>query len=123
MEFVDLLPYLGWIIGGAFALGAGGFVASIHNTRPKVKHGYPLEGMWGQSLKPGMTSDAQQRVTLLTQENAELRAEIGSLKDRLGNVERIVTEEGYHLTREIDRLRGDGSDGVVSLDDGRKERA
>lgn len=93
MEFVDLLPYLGWIIGGAFALGAG-IVASIHNTRLKVKHGYPLEGMWGQSLKPGMTSDAQQRVTLLTQENAELRAEIGSLKDRLGNVERIVTEEG-----------------------------
>ena len=42
---------------------------------------------------------------LLTQENAELRAELGSLKDRLGNVERIVTDSGYQLTHEIDRLR------------------
>ena len=24
MQFTDLLPYLGWIIGGAFTLGAGG---------------------------------------------------------------------------------------------------
>lgn len=104
MEFADFLPYLGWLIGGAFALGAGGIVASIHNTRLKVKNGYPLEGMWGQSLKPGMTSGAQQRVTLLTQENAELRAELGSLKDRLANVERIVTDEGYHLSQEFSRL-------------------
>lgn len=105
MEFVDLLPYIGWIIGGGIALGAGGILASIHNTRLKVKHGYPLEGMWGQSLKPGMTSEAQQRVTLLTQENAELRAELGSLKDRLGNVERIVTDSGFRLGHEIDALR------------------
>lgn len=104
MEFMDFLPYLGWIIGGAFALGAGGIVASIHNTRLKVKNGYPLEGMWGQSLKPDMTSEAQQRVTLLTQENAELRAEMGSLKDRLANVERVITEDGYQLTQEFSRL-------------------
>jgi NADH pyrophosphatase NudC (nudix superfamily) len=32
--------------------------------------------MWGQSLKPGNTSQAQERVALLTQENAQLRAEI-----------------------------------------------
>ncbi len=104
MEFMDLLPYLGWIVGGALALGAGGIIASVHNTRLKVKNGYPLEGMWGQSLKPGMTSESQQRVTLLTQENAELRAEMGSLKDRLANVERVITEDGYQLTQEFSRL-------------------
>ena len=107
MEFVDILPFVGWIVGGAFTLGAAGILASVHTTRLKVKNGYPLEGMWGQSLKPGMTSEAQQRVTLLTQENAQLRAELGSLKDRLANVERIVTEDGYHLTQQIDKLRGD----------------
>ena len=105
MLFTDLLPYLGWIIGGAFTLGAAGIVASVHTTRLKIKNGYPLEGMWGQSLKPGNTSQAQERVALLTQENAQLRAELGSIKDRLGNVERIVTDSGYHLTHEIDRLR------------------
>ena len=34
-----------------------------------------------------------------------LRAELGSLKDRLGNVERIVTDGGYHLTSQIEALR------------------
>ena len=105
MEFADFLPYLGWIIGGSFTLGAAGILASVHTTRMKIKNGYPLEGMWGQSLKPEMTTEASERVTLLTQENAQLRAELGSLKDRLGNVERIVTDSGYHLTSEIDRLR------------------
>lgn len=105
MEFSDILPYLGWIIAGGFTLGAGGILASVHTTRLKIKNGYPLEGMWGQSLKPEMTTEASERVTLLTQENAQLRAELGSLKDRLGNVERIVTDSGYHLTHEFDRLR------------------
>lgn len=107
MEFTEFLPYLGWIIAATFALGAGGIAATVHNTRLKIKNGYPLEGMWGQSLKPGMTSEAQQRVVLLTQENAQLRAELGSLKDRLANVERIVTDGGFHLTHEIERLRGE----------------
>ena len=106
MEFVDFLPYLGWIIAGALGLGAFGIAASVHTTRLKIKNGYPLEGMWGQSLKPGMTSEAAERVTLLTQENAQLRAELGSMKDRLANVERIVTDSGYRLTHEIESLRG-----------------
>lgn len=105
MEFADLLPFLGWIIGGSFVLGAAGILASVHTTRMKIKNGYPLEGMWGQSLKPGMTSEATERVTLLTQENAQLRAELGSLKDRLATVERIVTDSGYQLAHEFDRLR------------------
>ncbi|MBD3730650.1 MAG: hypothetical protein IE933_13200 [Sphingomonadales bacterium] len=105
MQFADILPYLGWVIAGAFALGAGGIFASVHNTRLKIKNGYPLEGMWGQSLKPSSDGQTAQRVVLLTQENAQLRAELGALKDRLGNVERIVTDSGFHLTHEIERLR------------------
>lgn len=105
MDPTDLIPYLGWLIGGGLALGAGGIFASVHNTRLKIKNGYPLEGMWGQSLKPGSDKGMAERVVLLTQENAQLRAELGSMKDRLANVERIVTDSGYHLTHEIDRLR------------------
>jgi hypothetical protein len=74
MEPADFLPYLGWIIGGGFVLGAMGILASFQTTRMKIKNGYPLEGMWGQSLKPGSDAANAQRVTLLTQENAELRA-------------------------------------------------
>ncbi len=105
MEPADFLPYLGWLIGGAFTLGAMGIATSFQLTRMKIKNGYPLEGMWGQSLKPGADKNTAERVTLLTQENAQLRAELGSMKDRLGNVERIVTDGGYHLGAEIDALR------------------
>ena len=80
----------------------------IHSTRMKIKHGYPLESMWGKPLHPQVSSEAQERITLLTQENAGLRAELGSLKDRLGNVERIVTDSGYQIGHEIERLRDKG---------------
>ena len=104
-EFSAFLPYLGWIIAGAFTLGAAGIAVSFQTTRMKIKNGYPLEGMWGQSLKPGSDKQTAERVVLLTQENAQLRAELGAMKDRLANVERIVTDGGYHLGAEIDALR------------------
>ena len=100
-----IVPNLPWIIAGGLAIGGAGVMGWIHTTRLKIKHGYPLEGMWGQSLKPANDAEAKQRVTLLTQENAELRAELGSVKDRLANVERIVTDGGYQLGSEIDALR------------------
>jgi hypothetical protein len=88
---------------GAIAVACTmGWVAT---TWLRIKHGYPLEGAWGQSLKPATDHEAKQRITLLTQENAELRAELGAVKDRLANVERIVTDGGYHLGAEIDALR------------------
>lgn len=103
----QLLPYIGWAIGGAVAVSLAGILASVHNTRLKIKHGYPIEGMWGQSLKPSSDAQSQERIKLLTHENAELRAELGSLKDRLGNVERIVTDSGYRLGHEINSLLDD----------------
>jgi hypothetical protein len=105
MEFSTFAPYIGYAIAAAFGLGAMGIIASFQTTRMKIKNGYPLEGMWGQSLKPGSDKETAHRVTLLTQENAELRAELGSMKDRIANVERIVTDGGYHLGAEIDALR------------------
>jgi hypothetical protein len=88
------------IIAGVGIMTAGWVV----NTWIRIKNGYPLESSWGKPIYPKNT-EAVERVRLLTQENAELRAELGSLKDRLGNVERIVTDSGYQLTHEIDRLR------------------
>jgi hypothetical protein len=103
----DLLPYLGWVIAGAIAVPLAGILAAVHNTRLKIKHGYPLQGMWGQSLRPGADSESKERIRLLTAENAQLRAEIGSIQDRLQVVERIVTDSGYRLGHEIERLRED----------------
>lgn len=77
----------------------------VANTWIRVKHGYPLENSWGKAVYP-KGQENEERVKLLTQENAALRAELGSMKDRLANVERIVTDSGYHLTHEIESLRG-----------------
>ena len=88
------------VIGGVIAMS----LAWVANTWIRVKNGYPLENSWGKAIYP-KNDQAVERVKLLTQENAELRAELGSMKDRLANVERIVTDSGYHLTSEIDRLR------------------
>ncbi len=110
----QLLPYIGWVIAGGVAISLGGILASVHNTRLKIKNGYPIEGMWGQSLKPGTDAESKERIKLLTQENASLRAELGSMKDRLAVVERIVTDKGFDVARQIDALRD------VKLEDGRK---
>lgn len=83
-------------------------IAWVVNTWIRVKHGYPLENSWGKAIYPKGDGEAVERVKLLSQENAQLRAEIGSMKDRLGNVERIVTDSGYQLTHEIERLKGEG---------------
>jgi hypothetical protein len=99
------LDYLPWLIGGGFVVAMAGTWGWVHTTKLKIKHGYPLEGMWGQALKPSTDAESKERIKLLTQENAELRAELGSLKDRLGNVERIVTDSGYRLGHEIESLR------------------
>ena len=103
------------------AIGAAGTFGWIHTTRLKIKHGYPLEGMWGQSLKPTSDGQTTERVRLLTQENAELRAELGAVKDRLGNIERIVTDGGYGLGHEIESLRTAPTDPV--LENQKKEGA
>ena len=93
------------VLGGVTIVGVsvGGW---LFNTRQKIRHGYPLESMWGKPLNPQLTNEANERMKLLTQENAQLRAEIGSLHDRLVSVERIVTDSGYQLGHEIEQLRG-----------------
>jgi hypothetical protein len=75
-------------------------------TRMKIKNGYPLESSWGKPIYPKSNDEQVERIKLLSQENAALRAELGSIKDRLGNVERIVTDGSHNLSREIEDLRG-----------------
>ena len=78
----------------------------VVTTWMKVKNGYPLENSWGKAIYPRQTTEELERIKLLSQENAQLRAELGSVKDRLANVERIVTDEAHALNREIEQLRG-----------------
>lgn len=83
-------------------------VGWVVNTWLRVRHGYPLENSWGKPVYPKTSSAEQERIALLSQENARLQAELGSVKDRLANVERIVTDSGYALTHQIEALRSEG---------------
>ncbi len=88
-------------------VGLSGVAGWVMTTWMRVKHGYPLDGAWGQAIYPRKDDEMVERVRLLSQENAQLRAELGSMKDRLIVVERIVTDSGNLLSHEIERLRQD----------------
>ena len=98
-DYLPLIAMLGILCGML------GIVGWIFTTWLRIKNGYPLDGTWGQALYPKQ-AEAGERVKLLSQENAQLRAELGSVKDRLANVERIVTDGAHRLGDEIERLRG-----------------
>ncbi|GAA4763112.1 hypothetical protein GCM10023219_04250 [Stakelama sediminis] len=106
MAEVYILPNLPWIIGAGLAIGALGIIGWIFTTWLRVKNGYPLDGAWGQAIYPKRNDEAMERIKLLSQENAQLRAEVGSVKDRLANIERIVTDSSHMLDQEIEKLRG-----------------
>lgn len=101
----DKMEVLRLIILPASFIGIAGVFGWVLTTWMRIKNGYPLDGAWGQKLYPKTSSEEIERIKLLSQENAQLRAELGSLKDRVGNVERIVTDSGYSLTHEIEALR------------------
>jgi hypothetical protein len=93
-----LFPFIAIIV----SIAIGGWVIT---TWMRIKNGYPLDGKWGQAMYPVKNDELVERVKLISSENAQLRAELGSVKDRLATVERIVTDDSHRLTQEIDALR------------------
>jgi len=99
---LELIRALGPIISTVSIAGVAG---GVDTTWLRITHGYPLDSSWGKAIYPRTSSEELERIKLLSQENAQLRAELGSIKDRMANVERIVTDSGYGLTSQIEALR------------------
>jgi hypothetical protein len=97
-SFNEMAPLIG-------ILGVLAIAGWILTTWMRIKHGYPLDGAWGQAIYPKSSEETVERVKLLSTENAQLRAELGSVKDRLATLERIVTDDSHRLAQEIDSLR------------------
>ncbi|WP_333567235.1 hypothetical protein [Sphingorhabdus sp.] len=98
-----MITAIGPMIGiGIVAISVGW----VLTTWMRIKNGYPLDGTWGQPVYPKTDQQAVERVKLLSQENAQLRAELGSIKDRLANVEKIIVDDSQRLRSEIEALRG-----------------
>jgi hypothetical protein len=98
-------PNLPMIVTLALLIGLSGIIGWVYTTRLRIKHGYPLENSWGKAIYPKTDQESVERIKLLSQENAQLRAELGSIKDRLANVERIVTDDAHRVSSEIEALR------------------
>lgn len=101
MDILKLLASLVPFIAIIVALGVGG---SVLSTWLRIKNGYPLANSWGMPMHPKKDGETTERIRLLTSENVQLRAELGSIKDRLETLERIATDQPTKLAREIDAL-------------------
>jgi hypothetical protein len=101
-----IIPNLPWIIGGGMMMGSVAIIGWMFTTWLRIRNGYPLENSWGKPVYPMKNEETIERIRLLSQGNAQLRAELGSVKDRLANVERIVTDGALRLDHEIEGLRG-----------------
>jgi len=92
-----ILPWVALIV----SVTVGGWVFT---TWLRIKNGYPLESSWGRAIHPTTDNESKERIKLLTGENAQLRAELGSVKDRMETIERIITDQPNRLAHEIDSL-------------------
>ena len=101
----DKMAFLSEMIPMIAIISVVGVLGWVLTTWMRIKNGYPLENSWGKAIYPVRNEEMVERVKLLSTENAQLRAEMGSIKDRLAVVERIVTDDSHRLTQEIESLR------------------
>ncbi len=85
-------------------VGTSAMIGWVVTTWLRIKNGYPLDGAWGQAVYPKAASE-DPKVKQLVHENAQLRSELGAVKERLATIEAIVTDGGYGLTHQIEALR------------------
>jgi hypothetical protein len=86
-------------------------IGGIIRMSIKAKHGYPLEDRNNRrAMRRGFVDtsgdlEAQRKIELLSSENDKLVSQIGRLEERLRVLERIATDPGERVAREIDELR------------------
>jgi hypothetical protein len=103
-ELAQIFNFVGYVLPWVALITAVTVGGWVFTTWLRIKNGYPLETSWGVPVHPKTDQEAAERIKLLTTENAQLRAELGSIKDRLQNVERIVTDHPTALSKEIEAL-------------------
>ena len=90
----DKAQLIGTILPWVAVVACLGVLGWVVTTWMRIKHGYPLDGAWGQAVYPKKNEEMVERLKLVSQENAQLRAELGS-----------ITDDSHRLTQEIEALR------------------
>ena len=71
----------------------------------RAKHGYPLENEWSGMCHKGEVSEQTRQSALVAEENAQLKAQVSRLEDRIAVLERIATDPAERTSRDIENLR------------------
>ena len=79
-----------------FAISIASIVAGVVTTWVRAKHGYPMEGQKAVNGK---------KMQAIRSENEELKQRVAELTERLVVLERIATDPGERVSREIEKLR------------------
>lgn len=86
------------------ALVLGGYGLHTINTYIRAKHGYPIENDDGKLAHPIAPPADARKIELLTAENDRLKGALLRLEERVAVLERIATDPGARVAREIDSL-------------------
>jgi hypothetical protein len=84
------------------ALGALGIIGWMFNSWLRARHGYPLEGEDGKPLH--RIEDAG-KLEALAAENDRLTGALLRVEERVAVLERIATDPGARVAREIEMLK------------------
>ena len=79
------------------------YMAWLANNWIRARNGYALEDEWGGKTERADSSEAAK----LREQNQQLREVIKRMEDRMRVLERIVTDPGTDLSRQIETLRED----------------
>ena len=62
MDGADVvIQYLPWFVGAGILIPLAGVWGWVQTTKMRINAGYPLEGMWGQSLHPKRDAQTDHR--------------------------------------------------------------
>ncbi|MCA3256425.1 MAG: hypothetical protein INF91_12510 [Alphaproteobacteria bacterium] len=70
----------------------------------RAKHGYPLENEWSGTTEKTEPALMRQQ-ELLSAENASLKSAVVRLEERIAVLERIATDPGVRVAKDIEALR------------------
>lgn len=76
----------------------------VITTAIRARHGYPLTDDWGNAIHPSKGGNDETTKALVS-ENAQLKATVDRLEDRLKVLERIATDPSRRLSDDIENLR------------------
>ncbi len=70
----------------------------------RARHGYPVENEWGGNVSK-LDDELKRQNELLAAENERLKSQVLRVEERVAVLERIATEPGTRISKEIEALR------------------